>query len=243
MDIRNVRALTPFLTIALAIGVLFAGSPRAAAQGQGSMSNMQGMNMSSDLHYIDMMLMHHRQGIEMANLAATRAQNARVKAFAQKTAADQQRDSDELKKLRDQFYAGQPEMKMDDMNMQGMGNMQGTDMKGMKGMDMKSMEATMNRLRAASGAEFDRQFLDAMISHHQMAIEMSKDPMTNAEHSEVKDFARRTRAKQWGEVGELNKLKSSLGGTTAKKASTRKRTTTRSKSKKMPGMKMPGMKM
>lgn len=255
---KLIWALAPLLTIAITIGIFAAQAPKAAAQesqGRGQ------MNMPYDLHYIDMMLMHHRQGIEMLNLAATKAHSAQVKAFAQKSAADQQRDTEELKKYREQFYAGQPEMKMDDMhmnmgnksgmgNMQGMGdmkdmdNMKGMDMKNMKGMNMDmNMKATMDRLRAANGAEFDRQFLDAMTSHHQMAREMSKDATTRAEHDEIKNFARTTAAKQWGEIAEMNKLKSSQGGasknTPAKGPARKGSPSQKSSGHNMPGMKMP----
>lgn len=166
------------------------------------------MNMPYDLHYIDMMLMHHQQGMEMSQLAVTKWQNAQVKAFAQNSVTGQQRDIAELKKYRDQFYAGQPQMDMS--NMQGMG------------MDMhKEMETTMKRLRAATGTAFDRAFLDSMISHHQMATDMSKEATTQAEHEEIKNFARKTGAVQWGEIADMNKMKASLGRTGTTKTTTR----------------------
>lgn len=203
------RALMPELIIVLAIGIF---AVQASAQSnQGQMGNMQEgqMNMAYDLHYIDMMVMHHQQGMEMSQLAVTKAQNAQVKAFARKSVTGQQRDIDELKKYRDQFYAGQPQMDMS--NMQGMG------------MDMhKEMEATMNRLRAATGTAFDRAFLDSMISHHQMATDMSKEATTQAEHEEIKNFARKTGAMQWGEIADMNKMKTSLGGAGTTKTPTRR---------------------
>lgn len=164
-------------------------------------------DMPYDLHYIDMTIMHHEEGIEMAQLAVTKATSAGVKAFAQKTAADQQKDIEELQRYRNQWYAGKP--LMDRAMMESM-------MKSMHpGMNM-DMEETRRKLRAASGASFNRLFLDTMTHHHMMAIDMSKDATTKAEHAELKEFARKAVDKQQTEIAEMNKLK---GGGTSKSTS------------------------
>lgn len=239
----KIKKLLKPLIQTLVLTVFAAGALHTVAQnyqqGQNQMGNMQ-MNMPYDLHYIDMMSMHHRQGIDMLNLAVSKSRNAGVKALARKGAADQERDIETLKQYRDQFYPGQPEMKMEDMmgGMSGMANMQGMDMKTTKGMNMHTdMKTTTDKLRAASGKDFDRQFLDAMISHHQMAREMSKEAMIKGEPVEIKNFARTVSAKQWAEIAQMNKLKASLGGT-SRKAPARKRANTM-KGHDMPGMKMP----
>lgn len=75
------------------------------------------------------------------------------------------------------------------------------------GMNM-NMEETRRSLRAATGAAFDQQFLDTMIHHHMMAVDMAKEATTKAEHAELKDFARKTVTKQTAEIAEMNRLKS-----------------------------------
>ena len=186
--------LAGFVT-ALAIIGMTRGARISTAQQMG--------DMPYDLHFIDMAIMHHQEGIEMAQLASTKAANARVKAFAQKTAADQQKDVEELQAQRNQWYAGRP--LMDQSMMQSM-------MKSMhSGMKM-DMDETRRELRATSGAAFDRLFLDSMIHHHLMAIDMAKEAATKAEHAELKEFARKAVAKQQDEITEMNKLKG--GGTT-----------------------------
>lgn len=181
----------------------------------GTVYAQQTGDMAYDLHYIDMTIMHHEEGIEMAQLAVTKATSAGVKAFAQKTATDQQKDIDELQRYRNQWYAGKP--LMDRAMMESM-------MKSMHpGMNM-DMEETRRKLRAASGTSFNRLFLDTMTHHHMMAIDMSKDAATKAEHAELKEFARKAVAKQQAEIAEMNKLKG--GGTT--------RTQTKAKPKPKP---------
>ena len=179
----------------------------------------QMQDMPYDLHFIDMMIMHHEEGIEMSELAKTKAVSAKVKAFATKTAADQQKDTEELKMHRNHWYAGKP--MMDHAMMESM-------MQSMHpGMSM-NMEETRRQLRATTGAAFDRLFLDTMIHHHQMAIDMSKAAVTKAEHAEIKDMARKTITKQTAEIAEMNRLKGTGGRTTrtAKKPKPKPKTTT-----------------
>ena len=88
-------------------------------------------------------------------------------------------------------------------------------MPGMAGhANMKmDMQGDIAKLQAATGKAFDRLFLDMMIHHHQMAIDMAKEATTKAEHPELKEMARLTVPKQQREIAEMNKLK---GGVIAK---------------------------
>ena len=163
----------------------------------GSRAQQMG-DMPYDLHFIDMMIMHHQEGIEMAQMAQTKAQNAKVKAFATKTAANQQKDIDELQAHRNHWYAGKPPM-----DPAAMHSMMQTMHPGMH-MDI---EDTRRKLMAANGTAFDRLFLDTMIHHHQMAVGVAKDATTKAEHAEMKEFARKAMVKQNTEIAEMNRLK------------------------------------
>ena len=102
---------------------------------------------------------------------------------------------------------------------QMMAHMQG--MSGHAGMKMDH-GADLVKLRAASATAFDRLFLDTMIHHHRMAIDMSKDAATKAEHAELKTFARRMAAKQQAEVAEMSRLRASVGGAPVRKAAVRR---------------------
>ena len=206
---RKTTALTlAGLVVALAIIVMTASNRTSSAQQMG--------DMPYDLHFIDMTIMHHQEGIEMAQLAATRAANARVKAFAEKTAVDQQRDVEELQAQRKLWYAGRP--LMDQAMMESM-------MKSMHpGMNM-DMEETRRALRAANGPAFDRLFLETMIHHHMMAIDMAKEATAKAEHTELKEFARKAVTKQQNEITEMNKLKGGGSSRTTSKSKPKPTTT------------------
>ena len=181
------------------------GQQQTGHTGHGQMANMP-----YDLHYIDMTIMHHQQGIEMSRLAEQKGQNARVKAFAKKTGDDQQRDMAELRGHRQHWYSDQPEM--DHSQMMSHAEMMPAKDKAMMQDMMQHSEEDMAKLQAAEGAAFDRLFLDTMTHHHQMAIDMSKDAVAKAEHREIKDFARKTITKQQGEIAEMNRIKAAVGG-------------------------------
>lgn len=147
-----------------------------------------------DLHYIDMLIEHHQMGIDMAKMAQNKASHAELKTLATKMVEDQQKDQDQLKKWRDEWYAGKP--KSDHMNMPG----------------MKMPQMDMGKLQAASGNDFDVMFLDMIVPHHQMAIDMSKDALKKAQHAPLKTFARTTINKQQKEKAQLSKWRAAWGG-------------------------------
>jgi uncharacterized protein (DUF305 family) len=173
---------------------------QAGHTGHGQMAGMP-----YDLHYIDMTIMHHEQGVEMSRLAQQKGTDARVKAFAKKTGDDQQRDMMVLRGHRQHWYSDRPQMD----HAQMMAHMQSMPGHGNMKMDPA---ADMQKLQAAEGRAFDRLFLDTMTHHHKMAVDMSKEAMTKAEHKEIKDFARMTVTKQQGEIAEMNRINAALGG-------------------------------
>jgi uncharacterized protein (DUF305 family) len=183
--------------------------PAAGHAGHGQMAAMP-----HDLHYIDMMIMHHEQGIEMARLAQQKGMDARVRAFAKKTGDDQQRDMLALRGHRQHRYADRPQMDHAQMS----AHMQ--SMPGHQNMKMDT-EADFRKLQAAEGRAFDRLFLDTMTHHHRMAVDMSKEATTRAEHAEIKAFARNAAVKQQTEIAEMNRINAALGGRPAT-AATRK---------------------
>ena len=183
---------------------VFVSGVQAQAQNPGS---SQMSDMPYDLHFIDMMLGHHRQGIAMGRMAERKGSTPALRAFAKKTADEQEKELLELKKHRDHWYAGAPEMDHSQM----MAQMH--QKPGMSGHANMDMQGDIAKLQAATGKAFDRLFLEMMIPHHQMAIDMSKEAVTKAEHAEIKEMARLGIIKQQKEIAEMKRLK---GGVVAK---------------------------
>jgi uncharacterized protein (DUF305 family) len=67
-------------------------------------------------------------------------------------------------------------------------------------------EQEMTKLKAASGADFDRQFARMMIAHHNGAIEMAREVQSKGTSAEVKTLAAEIERTQKAEVETLQKL-------------------------------------
>jgi uncharacterized protein (DUF305 family) len=127
-----------------------------------------------DVEFMQGMIMHHAQAVEMTAMIDSRTDNKDLRLLGARISHSQ---SQEIKFMERWLEArGQPTtMKMAGMDMP---DMPGMDMSAhhhqmlMPGMlSAKQMEA----LRNATGAEFDRLFLTGMIQHHGGALTMVKD--------------------------------------------------------------------
>jgi uncharacterized protein (DUF305 family) len=184
-----------YLMLILLAGSIAVGAVSLSGQGHAGHGQAAGKPATSspyDLQFLDTMTEHHQHGLEMAKLAVEKASHAELKTLAQKMMSDQQKEINQMKGWRDQWYAGQP--KSVNMNMPGM-----------------SHHMDMSKLQAASGHEFDMMFLDMMIPHHQGAIDMSRDALRKAQHPEVKTLARQAISKQQKEKQTMTKWKSAWG--------------------------------
>lgn len=157
----------------------------------------------TDGPYIEQMTMHHEEGVKMAQLAADKASNAKVKEVAATLVTDQQRELKELEHLK---------MTVKDSGM-GMGHGMEKEHGAMKGMgkdkDTMAKDMSMDELQKMSGAMFDQMFLDMMTKHHQEAIRMSRD--AKLKYADVRDFARRTAQEQEKQVKAMQDLRKQVG--------------------------------
>jgi len=174
------------------------------------MSNMSEHDMSNmnsdpgaadapyDLQFLDSMIHHHNGAITMANMVFGKTQRSTIKAFAQKIIADQTKEIDYMKGLRQQWYAGRPPAV----------NMEMTGMVG--GMKMMNSEH-MKELDQMPPEHFDEHFLNMMIAHHEGAVVMSKEAQKKAEHAEVKQLAAKIIEAQQPEIEQMKKWKEMWG--------------------------------
>lgn len=74
-----------------------------------------------------------------------------------------------------------------------------------------SMTDMMGSLEGLTGDAFDAAFIEAMIPHHQGAIEMAKVAQTNAKHQEIKDLAEDIIEAQNREINQMRQWQSQWG--------------------------------
>lgn len=144
-----------------------------------------------DVMFAQMMIPHHQQAVEMADLALD------AKAGA----------SDDVRTLAADIKAAQdPEIRTMQGWLTSWGAPAGEGMDhGMPGM---MSETDMTSLEDASGTDFDRQWLTMMIAHHEGAITMAQDVLSSTKDDAVRALADAIiKAQQ----REITTMKGSLG--------------------------------
>jgi uncharacterized protein (DUF305 family) len=143
----------------------------------------------ADVDFMQGMIMHHQQAVEMTALIASHTDNKDLQSLGARISSSQ---SDEIKFMKRWLATrgesiSMPMPRMAD-HMTGM-DMSHDPMPLMPG--MLSPEQ-MQALRKANGAEFDHLFLTGMIQHHNGALTMVKDLFDTAgagQDAEMFDFA------------------------------------------------------
>ncbi len=100
---------------------------------------------------------------------------------------------------------------MDHGSMNG-GKKGGGDMGGMEGMGHGSMGSMgsekMARQMVSPGGEYsDKAFIDAMVPHHEGAVDMAKVALKNAQHEQVKQLSRDIVGAQEAEIKKLGEIR------------------------------------
>jgi uncharacterized protein (DUF305 family) len=135
----------------------------------------------ADVSFMQGMIMHHSQAVEMTDLMRTRTRNKKLQALGKRISISQ---TDEIKYMQQWLEDRGKPKSMGHGNMDHSAGMKGMhDMKGMADMEMGSMPLMpgmltpqqMKALAKASGATFDHLFLTGMIQHHTGALVMVED--------------------------------------------------------------------
>ena len=141
------------------------------------------MSRPFDVRFIDTMVPHHEMGIEMAKIAVERAEHDDLKPFAAKIIATQESEIARMEKWR-RTWVGSDSAPPEDGEAGRAGEEMGQSMAS-GGMDMKEQAESLRK-----ADPFDKAFLEAMVPHHEAAIEMARPAQERAEHDELRELAR-----------------------------------------------------
>ncbi|QXQ95284.1 DUF305 domain-containing protein [Streptomyces sp. WY228] len=144
---------------------------------------------SADFRYAEMMIEHHGQALVMTELVPERASATAVKRLAERISAGQ----------KPEIGAMQGWLKRNG----GDRRKQHHDHAGMPGM---ATDAQLKKLRAAEGKAFDKLFLELMITHHQGAITMATEALTEGNDVIVEEMASDVVAQQTVEINRMRGL-------------------------------------
>ena len=159
---------------------------------------------ASDVAFMQHMIVHHQQAVEMAVLVKDRTNTADLLAIAGRIESSQ---ADEISFMKAWLSErGEP---VEDPMMKGHGEHMHHMMKGIASPDQ------MKALAAAKGVEFDRQFLTLMIAHHEGAVDMVEkllDEDGTAADPVLYQFVGDIDSEQTTEIKRMDKLLAGLSG-------------------------------
>ena len=182
------RVLTAVVIVTLAtLGTV--GAALAADKAGNKAGNKMGKVSATDAKWAAMMVPHHRDGIELADLALRKASSSGVKEVARKSKREQEAQLPRLRAVArsDDRSEEQPEKPLRRFN-----------------------DEQMTRLKSLLGTDFDRYWLDVFRSHHISAIMMTNTALAGTAGGEARRLQREIRSGQLDEVQTMNELPKEL---------------------------------
>lgn len=139
----------------------------------------------SDERFIDAMVPHHQGAIEMAEVALKNAEHEEIRSLADDIVSAQEAEIEELKTIKEEEF-GTSEIPME-MNPE----------------EMQSMGMTLDPQQLANQEPFDKAFIDAMIPHHESAIEMAQVAQSESDIPEIQNLSRNIIEAQQREISQM----------------------------------------
>ncbi|SDS99465.1 Uncharacterized conserved protein, DUF305 family [Nocardioides scoriae] len=155
-----------------------------------------------DEMFMQMMVPHHGQALEMTELAARRAQDPRVRRLAGRIEASQ---GPEISMMAAWLAErGLPVPSAADASAADHGSHGHLEMQGML------TRPQLDALAEARGARFDRLFLTSMIGHHEGAVAMAQETALGGTDARVGELRDDVSASQTVEIGRMQDLLADL---------------------------------
>lgn len=178
----------------LAFGAVGCSASDNATGSSSSASAPASTHNDADVTFNSMMIPHHQQAVEMAELVNGRTTNPQLIALATRIKNAQQPEIDQMT-ARLTSWGVDPSTDEHSTGHGGHGDMSG----------MMS-EADMAALRAASGAEFDTRWINMMIQHHMGAIAMADTEIADGSDPASKALAAQIKSTQQAEIDEMGRI-------------------------------------
>lgn len=176
-------------TMASGMASTMASAPAANASASGA-----------DIAFVEMMIPHHEQAIEMSDMALDPSAGASPQVVALAT---------EIKSAQGPEIAQMQQWLSDWGVDPSAGNV--GDHSGHGSMDMGMLsDAQMKQLSQATGTQFDRLWLEGMIAHHEGAVEMAEDVQAKPGNPQVAQLAAQIITSQRAEIAQMQQLLSQL---------------------------------
>ena len=164
------RAITTIFIAILALSLSACASTGTKGSMHDHSSQAAGDLSSDDIMFLQMMIPHHQQAIDISDLALTKSSDSELLALAKNIRDEQAAEIITMKAWLDKAGA--------DLDP---GHSMGHDMGGMLS------DSELAALKAATGKSFDLLWLKGMTGHHVGAIDMAT-MIEDADNDEIKSF-------------------------------------------------------
>ncbi|TCO44239.1 DUF305 domain-containing protein [Actinocrispum wychmicini] len=145
----------------------------------------------ADVQFSLNMIPHHRQTIQIADLATRLGGTEQVKVVAAEILSPEEQDVQTMNGwLRSWNVAPPADMSGMDMDMPGM----------LSAKDIKSLQTT-------TGADFDKKFLTMVAKHLQNGVDMAKQVLNTGKHAGTKTLANKIVKEQGEQIQKVQALK------------------------------------
>jgi len=151
---------------------------------------------AADLAFVEAMIVHHEQAVELAELAVDRAADPEIVSLAERMSLTQAAEADAMRSWLERHRAS--------------GRAPGEAHEHDAAMDGEISRSTLDRAAEVRGAAFDRLFVAAMVPHHLAAVRMAEDRLAVPGDPAVSRWARAIANAQSLEVDRLQEVEARL---------------------------------
>ena len=200
---RNPTLAAAGIGLALAVTLTACGASSGTTTGDTSAAADVGAT-AGDVAFAQLMIPHHAQAVDMADMALEQAQSDDVRRLAEQIRSAQDPEITTMTGWL-QDWGAPPTMPGSDADgMPGMDH-SGHDMGGVTTEGMMSAD-DMAALAQARGTEFDRMWLEMMIAHHEGAVTMARQVLATTTEPAVTTLARDVVEGQTAEITTMRQL-------------------------------------
>ncbi|MBA3626817.1 MAG: DUF305 domain-containing protein [Chloroflexi bacterium] len=204
----NIRLRAPLvgalvITLTACAGAGPGGPPSGAPSASAPAGASQAAASPFDQAFIDMMVPHHQSASEMAKLAQDRAEHEELKTLAGEIIEAQEAEIAQMKSWREEWFGSAETPPMDAMPL-----LPGMEMDGMDMGDGATMDMTTDIEELRDADPFDLAFLDAMIPHHESAIEAGQIALEQSANPEIRSLAEEIISSQQAEIEQMTAWRS-----------------------------------
>jgi len=154
---------------------------------------------ATDRAFVRQMVPHHQMATEMAEMATTDGEHAKIRRLARQIIKAQSAEIRTLKRIAKDLGVTPAEMPMDgEMSEQTMRDLETLGLTA----EESGMDMDMHDLHGAT--PFDRMFIDMMIAHHQGAIRMARAERADGKNRRLRRIARDIVRDQAEEIRRMN---------------------------------------